>query len=280
MSTENPFFFDREIELETDVFRAKVSIIENVLEEYPQKLSNENNVFSNEHFRSSLEYIFERMHFLSGIQIGSDFLEDRRLTPSELEWMEVNHIQTAEYRGDNHYFTRNGRFPYILVQLKERDKVINYMRGVPHLEYFPHSVHIGRLLSHSNAPACHEFAIQVLIHYGQLANNPDWNKLTQIPSSVDGNESSQFWTYGPYVWNALREKGKNFEFFIQNWSLKRIPIKDTGNALYPGIEGLNYFADRAIPRHYLGKDGKGQSHKVADLIARKAVLPAILKDDE
>ena len=115
--------------------------------------------------------------------------------------------------------------------------------------------HVARLLTHVNAPACEDLAIAML------------NEGTFIPHSVDGKAGMQFWTFTPYIYEALRINGLSDEGAFKSllvWSSHRNTTKhDWGqevNAEYLGIKNLGFIIDEGA---YLTYDGFDQSHQLA-----------------
>lgn len=130
--------------------------------------------------------------------------------------------------------------------------------------------HLVRLLTHENAPACSDFAIAVMKYLPQIDDQE--LRSVYISQITDGNEQAQFWTFAPYIYEALRqsrlEKGqelKDEEDFLRVlcW-LKSRKRTDTSNADYPALKEFKYH----IYDLYLPRNGEHQIHKIAESVGK------------
>lgn len=151
---------------------------------------------------------------------------------------------------------------------------------------------IVRLLTHTNAPACKDFALLCMRHIADL----DIETVhTVFPTNGgDGDDGAQFWTFGPYILEALKEDrflnketNDDYQDFLKVliWMKSR---KRTGNwgydAVYPGIGDLR----REVHNLYLPRDGFHPIHKfvskvsthIAKYLANTYVDKKLLENDE
>lgn len=133
--------------------------------------------------------------------------------------------------------------------------------------------HLVRLLTHDKAPACRDFALAMMKYLPEIdeevVDNIYCHQIT------DGDEQAQFWTFGPYIYEALRKSREGLgkkaddreEFWrVLLWLRSRKMVKgETGaNAIYPGVgEGRDYFADLYLPR-----DGQHPMHQLVEKVGK------------
>ena len=200
------------------------------------------------------------------IMRGQDF--DDRKAPDEKDMVWLT-------SGDHMYLielgfvidkSKSGRLGAIIAMHPRREEIAaliphDFIEKNDSMKVMPH---VARLLSHTNAPECEEFAMEILKH-------PE--AFTAIPESKDGTGSFIFWTYGPYLLNAMKNRGMSFDDFMDKWTNKRKSGQYRGNAKYPGIEEM--YEDSYSRMHFLTKDGKDPSHVFAEYIAEKVIMPAL-----
>ena len=213
---------------------------------------------------------------------GDDYLElDLLLDQTQRAWLKQHsYVARLNQQPGKAISEKTGRLGLVVAALEAdtREQVARAIRDADLKPNARDQAHVARLLTHINAPECTAFAISFIQNQNKyigmrLAAKPP---ETAIPASTDGNNAFQFWTYGPYVLQALIERGENFDTFMTQWVMKRTRGTDAylNNALYPGIEGL-YADDTPRNYHYLTKHSASLSHGFADFIARNAILPAI-----
>ena len=122
-----------------------------------------------------------------------------------------------------------------------------------------------RLLTHINAPACRDFALACMRYVPEMDNMAIGRCFPHIGG--DGDAGAQFWTYGPYIMEALkwrrllegREENEKEDFYrVLLWSRARTKTGDWGyDAIYPGVETLR----DVIHKLYLPRDGFHPIHK-------------------
>lgn len=219
---------------------------------------------------------------------GQDFLNvNFQLNEEQQKWLKKHaYIANFDEKIDLYDTLKGGRLGTVVASLEPelRESIAQEIKTSRLPSNGKNIEHIARLLTHSNAPECINFAREIIKHYRQYENltltrQSGVPKESAIPTSSDGNNAFQFWTYGPYVLQAIIENGGDFNTFMVEWVMKRklIPGSRLNDAFYPGIEGL-YVDDRIMLNyHYLAKDGNSLSHGFADFIARNAILPAIEK---
>lgn len=123
--------------------------------------------------------------------------------------------------------------------------------------------HLPRLFTHTNAPACHEFGLALLRYIDEI--EPEQIRShTVIPQSLDGNNAMQFYTFAPYIYQDLIERGlfpeEAFDAVL-SWSMARVEINDRADASYPGIMAANIRSD-----FRLAKNGDHPSHAFAQRV--------------
>lgn len=199
---------------------------------------------------------------------GQDFLEVEYPSSEALEWLlqpEHAHLMNLGWKRDQ---SKLGRLGSVVAMHSRREelaalvttKFADFNRL---LKVLPH---VSRLLTHTNAPRCEEFAFELVRH-------PD--AYQAIPSSHDGTEAFIFYTYGPYVLGGIKEQGAAFPEFMDRWVKRRKPSDQSpGNALYPGIEQM-YEETGENRMHYLRKDGQDPSHAFVAYVTKKAILPVL-----
>lgn len=218
----------------------------------------------------SLEWIVSGLDS-DGLLRGSDFAPDY-LDIDAMDWLFSEGHYHLELLGSKARASKLGRLGGTIAMHSRRDEIAALITpgdlkewqqtlGMP--AFLPH---VSRLLTHINAPACENFAVEVLRH-------KEFHKA--IPGNIDGTEPFIFWTYAPYVMEQLGQKGKpldlSFTDMMNGWCKKRKHVKD-GVAMYPGIE---HMYDNISRYHYLGKDGKDFTHAFVRFIVQEAIMPAL-----
>jgi hypothetical protein len=200
---------------------------------------------------------------------GQDFMA-RECLPSEAEnWLySQDHLHLIKL-GTKNGVSRFGRLGAVIALHPRRDEIAalitpDFFDNPDTFRFLPH---VSRLLTHENAPSCENFAMDVLRH-------PEF--YGKIPSSRDGSDAFIYWTYGPYVLEGLKRKGKQYADMVQTWLTKRKQSEEyRGNARYPGID---YMYEAPYARmHYLAKEGQDPSHVFVKFITDKAIIPQIAR---
>ena len=215
--------------------------------------------------RYSLERIIGHLNY-DGLFRGDDFYPEFS-DKEAMEWLfseEHSYLYDLGYKKSH---SKLGRLGGVIAMHPRRDEIAalitpaivkDWNKELPPA-FLPH---ISRLLTHTDAPACEDFAMEFLRH-------PEfWGKT---PVNSDGNDCFTFWTYAPYVLANLRQRGKSLTEMMANWCMERKPI-GRGNARYPGIE---YMYDGIDRYHYLRHDGKSASHTFVNYFAQKAIVPSL-----
>jgi hypothetical protein len=218
----------------------------------------------------SLEWVVRGLDsddLLRGSDFAPEFLDD-----DAMSWLFTQEHYHLEDLGFKVRQSKLGRLGGVIAMHPRRDEIATLITpddikkwkktlGMP--AFLPH---VSRLLTHVNAPACENFAVEVLRHK---------EIYKAIPGNIDGTEAFIFWTYAPYVMEQLGQKGQTLELSfadtMNNWLKKRKRVKD-GEAMYPGIEHMYEKTNRY---HYLGKDGTGVTHAFVRHIVQEAIMPAL-----
>jgi len=196
---------------------------------------------------------------------GDDFLVNEEPSSEACVWL-YSHRE-IEALGVTHHKRKTGRLGAIIAMHHRRDELYSiitdvFLKNDRIVNVLPH---IARLLTHEQAPDCEDFAIETLRH-------PESYK--KIPGSSDGTDAFIYWTYGPYVLSKLKERGKKYDDFVNEWLEKRKKSREfRGNGQYPGIDYL-YENDMAR-MHYLAKSGLHPSHTFVKFITDKTIIPCI-----
>lgn len=131
---------------------------------------------------------------------------------------------------------------------------------------------IVRLLTHTNAPACKDFALCCMRF---VAESESYTLFRLFPTiGGDGDDGGQFWTIGPYILEALKEErflsgeapNDEQDFLkVLTWMKSRKIAGEWGHdAIYPGVGDLR----REIHSLYLPRDGFHPIHAFVSKIGK------------
>ncbi|OGD83023.1 hypothetical protein A2572_01015 [Candidatus Collierbacteria bacterium RIFOXYD1_FULL_40_9] len=131
---------------------------------------------------------------------------------------------------------------------------------------------VVRLLTHTNAPACKDFALSCMRFVAQTDSDILFKTFPTIGGG--GDDEAQFWTIGPYILEALKEerflrqeKPDDEQDFLKvlMWMKSRWKTGEWGyDAVYPGIGDLR----REIHNLYLPRDGFHPIHEFVSRIGK------------
>ncbi len=130
--------------------------------------------------------------------------------------------------------------------------------------------HLVRLLTHEQAPACSDFALVMM----KLLSRIETEKVKNIYFNQigDGDEQAQFWTFAPYIFEALRRnrviEGKPNDdtddlLKIMMWLRSRKRDGEWGSdAVFAGIGELRRLMDKLL----LPRNGFHPVHKYVERV--------------
>lgn len=196
------------------------------------------------------------------------YLDPEFLDKKAKEWLFSEEHFYVSHLGFKNRHSKLGRLGGVIAMHPRRDEIATLITPDMVKEWGkylppPFLPHISRLLTHTNAQPCEDFAIEFLRH-------PEFWEET--PGNADGNGAFTFWTYAPYVLTHLKQKGASLTELMTNWCMRRKRIGRSGDARYPGIE---HMYDGVSRYHYLKQDGQSPSHAFVSYIAEKAIVPAL-----